>query len=71
MGFPENDPEKYTRYVESLFDEYNASSDLPCRLDISIGFAEYKAGQTMEDLICAADEDLYRAKRSKRRAVGG
>jgi len=65
MGFPSNDPEQYRQHVKTLFDEYNASSDLPYRLDISIGFAEYETGQTLESLISAADTDLYRIKHSR------
>ena len=65
MGFPENDPVGFIRRVQSVFDEYNATSDVPYRLNFSIGYAEYETGQTMEDLISKADMNLYRAKTSK------
>ena len=65
MGFPQNNPEQYRALVGSLFDKYNTDSDLPYRLNISIGYAEYEAGQSMEELISRADTDLYSVKRSK------
>lgn len=61
MGFP-NDPEAYRAQVRMIFDEYNASSELPYQLNISVGYAEFETGQTLEDLISKADADLYRMK---------
>ena len=65
LGFPGNDPEAYKDRTNQLFEEMNADSDLPFRLSISIGYTEYQAGQTLDELISIADRYLYRRKRSK------
>ena len=65
LGFPGNDPEAYKDRTNQLFAEMNADSDLPFRLSISIGYTEYQAGQTLDELISIADQYLYRRKRSK------
>ena len=67
MGFPGNDPEAYKTRTEALFAEQNTSSELPFPLNISIGFTEYKPGQTLNELIAVADQFLYSRKRSKLR----
>ncbi len=68
MGFPHNDPEAYKARNEALFAEYNASSDLPYPIRISIGYTEYQEGQTLEDLIRIADQYLYRKKKQRKEA---
>ncbi len=67
MGFPGNDPESYKERTEALFAEYNAASGLAFQLNISIGHMEYQPGQTLKELITAADQFLYRKKRSRLR----
>ena len=47
--------------------EYNASSDLPFNLQISVGYQAYESGLTLEGLISLADRALYRHKKSRRR----
>ena len=66
MGFPNNDPEAYKARTYALFKEYNAASDLPYRIRISIGYTEYDKDQTLEELISIADQYLYRRKRQRR-----
>lgn len=68
MGFPDNNPEAYKARTVGLFRDYNASSSLPFRLRISIGYTEYEPGQTMDSLVAKADEYLYRRKRSRQKA---
>ena len=64
MGFP-GSPEEYKGRLEELFADFNESSKLPCGLYISVGYAEYEPGQSLETLIGRADEQLYREKRRK------
>ena len=66
MGFPNNDPEGYKARTAALFAEFNAASELPFRLNISIGYTEYHKGQTLEELISIADRYLYRRKKQSR-----
>ncbi len=65
MGFPENDPNAYKAQLEALFAEKNADASLPFPLNISVGYTEYKPGQTLEELIGVADRFLYSRKRLK------
>ena len=67
MGFPNNDPEAYRKRVRDIFSEYNASSDLPFNLQISVGYQAYESGLTLEGLITLADRALYRHKKPRRR----
>lgn len=71
MGFPDNDPEAYKILTVAQFDEYNAASDLPYELRISIGYTEYQPGQTLADLVGTADEYLYTRKRRVQERADG
>lgn len=44
----------------------NARPDAPYSLQVSIGMAEYDPGMTAQDMIAAADEQLYEIKRNRR-----
>ena len=65
MGFPHNDPEAFKSRIRTLFTEYNAASDLPYLISLSIGYTEYHEGQTREELVRTADQYLYRKKKSR------
>ena len=67
MGFPNNDPDAYKARTKTLFGEFNATSDLPYQLSISVGYTEYIPGQELEDLIGEADRYLYKKKRARQR----
>ena len=41
-------------------------ADAPYDLQVSIGMAEYDPGMTPNDMIAAADEELYEIKRKRR-----
>ena len=44
MGFPNNNPGAYKARAEALFQDYNAASNLPFQLNISIGYTGYHEG---------------------------
>ena len=71
MGFPNNDPDAYKARAEALFAESNAASELPFPIHISIGYTEYRAGQTLDELISVADQYLYRRKKQGRGVAVG
>ena len=71
MGFPNNDPDAYKARAEALFAENNAASELPFPIHISIGYTEYRAGQTLDELISVADQYLYRRKKQGRGVAVG
>ncbi len=69
MGFPNNNPGAYKARAEALFQDYNAASNLPFQLNISIGYTGYHEGQTLDELIGIADQYLYRRKTQRRRLL--
>ncbi len=43
------------------------SENLPYTLSVSIGVAQYESGQTAQEFIAVADEELYKLKKSRKR----
>ena len=56
--------------IHSHLDEINEKNGLPFELSLSVGWAEFDAGQysNMEELVSAADQAMYRQKAEKKRA---
>ena len=57
------------RQAVSSYDLSADGDDAPLSVSVSIGVAELTEGQSLDALLCAADEAMYRAKRSGRNAV--
>lgn len=55
--------------IQNKIDEFNRESQKPYKIQISYGFAEYSPSSnlTTEDLIKIADENMYKAKKEKKK----
>ena len=68
--FPGHTISEASLYAQNLCDEIaNSSFPGPDRITVSIGLAEYQAGESGYDLVSRADEALYTAKRTGRNRV--
>ncbi len=57
--------DEYRAIVVKNYEEYNRQGDRPYRLMLSCGYARYSSGDSLEDVIAAADKVLYEEKRGK------
>ena len=55
--------EAYKAGVKQAFDAYTRQHDLPYRLAVSVGYAKYRDGMTLQEFINVADNALYQDKR--------
>ena len=62
MGFfpGEDAPEAFRKDLKERFARFNREEGRPYRLDAEVGFAPYKPGAALSELIDEADEMLYR-----------
>jgi len=68
MGFftDDQDARNYKMQLLQAFRGFNREGRLPCRVNISIGFAPYMPGQDLGTLVNLADTALYRIKGRER-----
>lgn len=57
-----SDPVGLEQDIQQRFEQYRREQTPPYKFAMSIGIAEYKAGQTLEALIEEADAELYKVK---------
>ena len=62
MGFFDGDPEAYKRSVLERFEAYRREHNPPYKFAVSVGYARYEEGQTLEALVEQADNELYKEK---------
>lgn len=62
----EADAAHFSGLVREKFAEWNKVHDAPYLLTTSIGYESYHQGQSLSDLLSAADEKLYADKRSRK-----
>jgi len=56
--------------VEKSAEDWNRAGHLPgFELSLSIGLAEWSVGQTLDDVLTAADKEMYAAKDARKRAA--
>ena len=68
LGFfsEEEDVEKMSEIIRTNIKNYSGKPELPCKLAMSVGYCEYKEGQTLKELTDGADEQLYLEKQKRK-----
>ena len=68
LGFfaEEEDVEKMSETIRTNIKNYSGKPELPCKLAMSVGYCEYKEGQTLKELTDGADEQLYLEKQKRK-----
>lgn len=61
----DDDPNKLVDDINKAIDAINKKYARPYNLSLSIGFAEYKSGMNVKEIIAKADEKLYKNKTKK------
>ena len=49
-------------HISADFEKWNLENEAPYKLMISIGYSQYREGQTLDEVVKAADESLYEEK---------
>ena len=62
--------EAFRRKLKDSFERFNTENDRPYRLSAGVGFAAYAPGQSLDSLIAAADEELYKQKNEEKTLRG-